>query len=125
PRLPDSLVRVLSNPTILLAGVGVGGDVNRLEREYDQLRAGGGVRGVMDLSEIAKRKVRGCSSGVTSAALQRRRRGMWSLADLCAEVLDLELKKPACLRTGSWEKRPLSVDQLFYAAADAYAGLRL
>lgn len=50
---------------------------------------------------------------------------MWSLADLCAEVLELELKKPASLRTGSWEKRPLSVDQLFYAAADAYAGLRL
>lgn len=50
---------------------------------------------------------------------------MWSLADLCAEVLELDLKKPASLRTGSWEKRPLSVDQLFYAAADAYAGLRL
>ncbi|CAN0396973.1 unnamed protein product [Ectocarpus sp. 12 AP-2014] len=115
PRLPDSLVRVLSNPAILLAGVGVGGDVNRLEREYDQLRAGGGVGGVVDLSEVAKRKV----------APERRRRGMWSLADLCAEVLDLELKKPASLRTGSWEKRPLSVDQLFYAAADAYAGLRL
>ncbi|CAM9208966.1 unnamed protein product [Ectocarpus sp. 4 AP-2014] len=115
PRLPDSLVRVLSNPSILLAGVGVGGDVNRLEREYDQLRAGGGVGGVVDLSEVAKRKV----------APERRRRGMWSLADLCAEVLELELKKPASLRTGSWEKRPLSVDQLFYAAADAYAGLRL
>ncbi|CAN0250201.1 unnamed protein product [Ectocarpus sp. 12 AP-2014] len=115
PRLPDSLVRVLSNPAILLAGVGVGGDVNRLEREYDQLRAGGGVGGVVDLSEVAKRKV----------APERRRRGMWSLADLCAEVLELELKKPASLRTGSWEKRPLSVDQLFYAAADAYAGLRL
>ncbi|CAM9529753.1 unnamed protein product [Ectocarpus sp. 6 AP-2014] len=115
PRLPDSLVRVLSNPAILLAGVGVGGDVNRLEREYDQLRVCGGVGGVVDLSEVAKRKV----------APERRRRGMWSLADLCAEVLELELKKPASLRTGSWEKRPLSVDQLFYAAADAYAGLRL
>lgn len=50
---------------------------------------------------------------------------MWSLADLCSEMLDLELRKPNEVRTGSWEKRPLSVDQLFYAAADAYAGLRL
>ena len=50
---------------------------------------------------------------------------MWSLADLCDEVLQLELRKPSSLRTGSWEKRPLSVDQLLYAAADAYAGLRL
>lgn len=56
---------------------------------------------------------------------ERRRRGMWSLADLCAEMLQLELRKPSSLRTGSWEKSPLSVDQLFYAAADAYAGLRI
>ncbi|CAM9408778.1 unnamed protein product, partial [Pylaiella littoralis] len=112
--LPDSLVRVLLNPDILLVGVGVGGDVSRLEREYEQLRASG-VRGVVDLSEVAKRKV----------VPERRRRGMWSLADLCAEVLQLELRKPSSLRTGSWERCPLSVDQLFYAAADAYAGLRL
>ncbi len=50
---------------------------------------------------------------------------MWSLADLCADMLQLELEKPSSLRTGNWEKRPLSVDQLFYAATDAYAGLRL
>lgn len=50
---------------------------------------------------------------------------MWSLADLCAEVLELELRKPHDLRRGNWEKRPLSVDQLSYAATDAYAGLRL
>lgn len=50
---------------------------------------------------------------------------MWSLADLCNELLQLELRKPSSLRTGSWEKQPLSVDQLFYAAADAHAGVRL
>lgn len=54
-----------------------------------------------------------------------RRRGMWSLAGLCAQVLDLDLAKPDALRKGTWEKRPLDLDQLFYAAADAYAGLRL
>ncbi|CAM9217823.1 unnamed protein product [Scytosiphon promiscuus] len=112
--LPDSLVRVLTNPGILLAGVGVGGDVSRLEREYEQLRVGG-VNGVVDLSELAKRKV----------FPDRRRRGMWSLADLCAELLHVQLRKPSSLRTSNWEKRPLHVDQLFYAAADAYAGVRL
>lgn len=56
--LPESLVRVLSDPGVLLAGVGIGGDVCRLEREYEQLRRCG-VQGVVDLSEIAKRKVRG------------------------------------------------------------------
>lgn len=54
--LPDSVVRVLSDPDILLVGVGIGGDVCRLEKEYEQLRACG-VKGVRDLSEMAKRKV--------------------------------------------------------------------
>lgn len=55
--LPASLVRVLSDPGVLLAGVGIGGDVCRLEKEYEQLRACG-VKGIVDLSEVAKRKVR-------------------------------------------------------------------
>lgn len=56
--LPDSLVRVLSDPGIVLAGVSIGGDVSRLEREYAQLRECGGVNGIVELSELAKRKVR-------------------------------------------------------------------
>lgn len=56
--LPDSLVRILSDPGVLLVGVGIGGDVSRLEKEYPQLRQRG-VGGVVCLSEIAKRKVKG------------------------------------------------------------------
>lgn len=56
-RMPDALVRVLSDPAILLAGVGIGGDVRRLEREYKQLQHSG-VKGIVDLSELAKRKLR-------------------------------------------------------------------
>lgn len=55
--LPNSLIRVLSDPGVLLVGVGIGGDVGRLEREYEQLR-GRVVKGSVDLSEMAKRKVR-------------------------------------------------------------------
>lgn len=55
--LPESLVRVLSDPRILLAGIGVNGDVCRLEKEYEQLRACG-VNGVVDLSLMANMKVR-------------------------------------------------------------------
>lgn len=54
--LPDSLVRILSDPGVLLVGVGIGGDVSRLEKEYPQLRQRG-VEGVVCLSEMAKRKV--------------------------------------------------------------------
>lgn len=51
--------------------------------------------------------------------------GMRSLADLCRQILGLELPKPEGVRRGNWEKRPLTVDQLEYAALDSYAGLRL
>lgn len=50
---------------------------------------------------------------------------MWSLADLCREIMKLDLAKPQDLRISNWEKNPLSVQQLGYAATDAYAGLRL
>ena len=54
--LPESVVRVLSDPGVLLAGVGVNGDVCRLERDYEQLRTCG-VNGVVDLSQMANMKV--------------------------------------------------------------------
>lgn len=58
--LPDSLIRILSDPGVLLVGVGIGGDVSRLEMEYPQLRQRG-VKGVVCLSEMAKRKVTICA----------------------------------------------------------------
>lgn len=68
--LPESLVRVLCDPGILLAGVGIGGDVSRLEREYKQLRERGGMNGLVDLSELAKRKARSfCSFDFVFAPL--------------------------------------------------------
>lgn len=57
--LPECLVRVLCDPEVLLLGVGVRGDVCRLEKEYEQLQACG-IKGVIDLSELAKRKVKWC-----------------------------------------------------------------
>lgn len=53
------------------------------------------------------------------------KKGSWSLADLCREMMKLDLAKPRDLRISNWEKVPLSVQQLNYAATDAYAGLRL
>lgn len=60
--LPESLVRVLSDPGVLLAGVGVNGDVCRLEKEYQQLRTCG-VNGVVDLSQMANMKVQQFDTG--------------------------------------------------------------
>lgn len=86
--LPDSLVRVLLNPDILLVGVGVGGDVSRLEREYEQLRASG-VRGVVDLSEVAKRKVRVRDSPLVFASVRA------LASDSAIEFINRQLKRPS------------------------------
>ncbi|CAM9665914.1 unnamed protein product [Choristocarpus tenellus] len=116
PFLPESLVQVLVDPSILLPGVNVRGDIARLEREYVQLREKGGIDGATDLSEMARLKV---------TRDRRKHRGTWSMVDLCAEVLCRNLPKPIEIRRSNWEKRPLSVDQLCYAATDAFVGLHL
>lgn len=54
--IPDSLVRVLSDPEILLVGVGISGDACRLEREYTELRQRR-IKGTVDLCELAKTKL--------------------------------------------------------------------
>lgn len=54
--LPDSLVRVLASPDIVKAGAGIRGDVSKLQKEFQQLREQG-LHGVVELSELAKRKV--------------------------------------------------------------------
>ena len=48
-----------------------------------------------------------------------------SHAGLTAEVLARRLDKRAALRMSNWEAAPLSAPQRAYAAADAYASLRL
>ncbi|CAM9386361.1 unnamed protein product [Discosporangium mesarthrocarpum] len=110
--LPESLVQVLTDSQILLPGVGVWGDVARLESEYVQLRENR-VRGVIDLSEMARQRG------------QQRRANMRSLAGLSSSLLGRHLPKPAELRQSNWERSPLTAQQLCYAATDAYAGLRL
>lgn len=75
--LPESLVRVLSDPGVLLAGVGVSGDVCRLEKEYGQLRALG-VNGVVDLSQMANMKVKVYEYMYIRTCVVRRAGFLWS-----------------------------------------------
>lgn len=49
----------------------------------------------------------------------------WGLASLTETLVCKELLKPHRIRLGNWEVRPLSKEQLQYAATDAYASWHL
>jgi len=78
------------------------------------VEARGGVRGVVELGELARRRLaRGAASVASLAAM---------VAEFCG---GLTLDKPPALRLSNWEDPHLSFAQLSYAASDAYAGLRV
>ena len=101
---PSELKRILSNERILKVGVGINGDMNRLECE-----TGVKPNGIVDLSKLADKKL-----GTTEN---------WSLAGLATNQLGYRLRKNYDVRCGDWEEYPLSDAQLEYAALDAYASL--
>ncbi|XP_028759733.1 Werner Syndrome-like exonuclease [Neltuma alba] len=100
--IPPSLKLLLEDPTILKAGVGIGGDARKFFKDYEI-----SIKGVEDLSFLAKQKLVGDiqSFGLTS---------------LTEKLLSKQLKKPSKIRLGNWEALPLSEQQLDYAAIDAY-----
>jgi hypothetical protein len=97
----SSLHALLSAPGLFLAGVGVTKDARLLADQY-QLE----IRGVVELAPLAQHKGAG-------------------LRTLCRTVLGRELPKVHSIRCGDWLARPLSEEQVKYAALDAEAGRQL
>jgi ribonuclease D len=92
------LRNILADPTILKTGQEVLYDAERLEESY-----GLKVRGLVDLKDIADKNKLGKSS----------------LSDLYQRVTGEELKKVKKVTMSNWEKRPLTPQQISYAALDA------
>lgn len=104
--IPSSLYAILEDPTILKTGVGIHGDVSKLQRDY-KLK----IQGVVNLSEIANQKLGRWQS--------------WSLSSLSQALTCKQVEKVPNIRCGDWEACPLSPPQLQYAATDAFASLYL
>lgn len=96
-----SLFTLCAASGVFMAGVGVTKDAQLLAQQY-----GLTVRGVLELAPIARRKGAG-------------------LRSLCHTVLARELPKVHGIRCGDWLARPLSDEQIKYAALDAEAGRQL
>lgn len=110
--VPPSLRAILEDPNVIKVGVNIGGDATRLRNSF-----GIEMQGNIELSHLYKLVTFGQSEP------DKVNKGLHSLANQVEEVLHLPLAKGA-VRTSSWSKR-LNVQQIEYAASDAYAGLRL
>ena len=100
---PPSLARLLVHPGVVLVGVGVGNDVDKLAADY---------------------KVRGASYldlGVVAELYGYARTGLKSLS----AAFGVEVNKSSRVQCGNWERVPLRIQQVEYAALDAQLSLWL
>ena len=101
-----SLAAFLADTSVLKLGVGITGDGRKLAADH-----GLTLRGAVDLQLLAYR------AHMTSGAIGLKR--------LTARALRHELPKSSAIQLSNWEVRPLSPDQVVYAAADAAVALAI
>ena len=106
-RHPNVLVSVLNDETILKVGSGILQDVAKLEKD-----TGLKCIGLVDTQKLAKEV----------DMLESQKLGLKSLAK---DLLGIELAKPKSVARSNWEKCPLTVKQIHYAALDAWVGLKI
>ncbi|KAF1974003.1 hypothetical protein BU23DRAFT_553675 [Bimuria novae-zelandiae CBS 107.79] len=121
--MPLTLKAILESPTILKVGVAVKGDCSRLEKYFDL-----DIHGVFEISrlhnlvEYHASEPSKVSNKLVSLARQVQQHLLLPLYK--GEPLTDEPQKNGSVRESDWS-RPLDYEQIQYAAADAYAGLRL
>ena len=105
--LPKLLASVLSDQKILKVGSGILQDVAKLKRDK-------GLKcvGFVDTQTVAK------SVGAPSS----QKIGLKALAQ---HFLGIRLEKPKSVSMSNWEKFPLTIKQIHYAALDAWIGLKI
>jgi hypothetical protein len=121
--MPPSLKAVLESPNIYKVGVAIKGDFKRLEK-YLNIQA----RGVFELSrlhnlvewyEVEPSKVSNRLVKLASQVLQHLQLPLYK-----GERLVDDPETTSSVRESDWSL-PLNLQQIHYAAADAYAGFRL
>ncbi|OIT22416.1 werner syndrome-like exonuclease [Nicotiana attenuata] len=106
--IPTALTTFLVNPNYNFVGVGIKGDVEKLEKDY-----GISVKNVVDLRHLAAD-----AYGMTDL----RNAG---LKKMCEVVLGKEMEKPKHITLGKWDNKWLSEDQVQYACIDAFVSFEI
>ncbi|KAH7077271.1 hypothetical protein FB567DRAFT_146937 [Paraphoma chrysanthemicola] len=121
--VPPSLKIILESPDILKVGVAVKGDFSRLQKYLDVQAQGvfelSRLHNLVELHAINPDKVSNKLVGLAAQVLQHLQLPLYKGAPLLDDPEDTEN-----VRESDWSK-PLNLQQIHYAAADAYAGFRL
>ncbi|KAH0286193.1 ribonuclease H-like protein, partial [Aureobasidium sp. EXF-3399] len=110
--MPPSLKAILESPGILKTGVNISGDFTRLRKCL-----GVEGQGIFELSHLYK------LVKFSEKEPAKVNKMPFKLAEQVQDVLFLPLHK-GNVRTSAWSRR-LDMEQVVYAASDAYAGFRL
>ncbi|KAK4054482.1 hypothetical protein OIV83_000976 [Microbotryomycetes sp. JL201] len=107
-KFPESVKRLMEDPTAVKCGVQIGGDAQKLRRDW-------GIRsqGLLELSTVAK---------TADPTRYKERNGLIALQELVGVYLQRYLQKGE-VRTSLWS-RHLSEEQKRYAADDVYSSLQ-
>jgi len=103
--LPRLLRSILGDENILKVGVGIEEDALKLKRHR-----GLDCEGMTDIQKMVQ----------TTKCRQQ-----FGLKSLAQRFLGIELEKPKSVARSNWEKFPLALRQIEYAALDAWAGVKI
>lgn len=109
-----TLRKILEDPQITKLGVWIKGDCTRL-RNYLGIES----RSIFELSHLFK-QVKYSASGQIELINKK----FVSLANQVRDIMGLPMKKDQNVRASDWSQ-PLSLEQIGYAASDAYAAVQL
>ena len=111
--LPSMLRTIVESETILKTGIGVGGDLWKLHRDFN-VNWRSTQKSFIDLNDLAKSMSVIPTSGSN-----------WSLQALTEYIFQQTISKSRSLQLSNWESFPLSSNQIHYAALDAYLSLTI
>ena len=110
--LPQALVKLLNDDTVVFIGRGVGGDVAKINRDFDDAIFTVSKTRKVDLDSMVK------SRGLTCG----RQNTLEKIAELTVGV---NMVKNPEIRLSKWSAQELTADQLRYAAMDVIVPLRI
>ena len=110
--LPQALVKLLNDDTIVFIGRGVGGDIDKINRDFGDAIITVSKTRKLDLDSMVKSRVFTC--------------GRQSTLEKIAELtLGVNMLKNPEIRLSKWSAQELTVDQKCYAAMDVIVPLRI
>ncbi|KAM7491635.1 hypothetical protein LguiA_034556 [Lonicera macranthoides] len=109
PKIPKYLLEFLTDPDYTFVGVGIERDLERLSDDYEL---------DLEVNSVDLRKL-------AAKELDRRELRNMGLKGLAKEIMGKQVCKMENVRMSKWDKRHLKLNQVAYAAIDAYLSFEL